>query len=132
MSGIYGNMLLAWPEQMESLAAYQMTPRQGGGCDAVDGSNITFRGVVQNTTGQRLNDAGGNLVQSSGMELWTETGGLAGYFMQYEGATYRIGMHDNDWRKQGGFQRYALEKVIGNNGSEPDNTAWNTGYNSFS
>lgn len=131
MSGIYGDMLLPFQEQMESLSVYRMTPRQGAGWDTVEGSEIFFQGIIQNTGGSRIKDGNGNLVKTDGMELWTRVSGLAGYFLQYEGIIYRLGMGDNDWRRQGGFLRYTLEKVVGNNGSESDDTAWNTGHNSF-
>ena len=131
MSGIYGDMLLAFPEQMEhGLSVFMMTPRQGGGWSAVPGSGLTISGIIQNTTGDGIKDANGNLVKVAGMELWTPKAGLDGYFMTYGGTTYRL-VRSNDWMRQGGFARYSMEKVVGNNGPEPDNTAWNTGANSF-
>ena len=33
MSGIYGDMLLAWTEQNKVLEVYDMTPKQNGGWD---------------------------------------------------------------------------------------------------
>lgn len=132
MSGIYGDMLLHFMEQMETLSAYRMTPQQGGGWTAVPDSTVTFRGIIQNTGGSRIKDGNGNLVKSDGMEVWTAQTGLSGAFLSYNGIIYRMGISDNDWTRQGGFIRYNLEKVVGNNGTESDNTAWNTGYNSFS
>lgn len=130
MSGIYGDMLLAFPEQMESVSVYQMTPRQGGGWTSVTGSTITVKGIIQNTTGDALKDASGNLVKTGGLEFWTAKADLDGYFMTYSGIVYRL-TRSNDWMKQGGFARYSMEKVIGNHGSGSDNTTWNLGGNSF-
>lgn len=132
MSGIYGDMLLHFMEQMETLSAYRMTPMQGGGWTAVSGSTTVFQGIIQNTGGSRIKDGNGNLVKSDGMEVWTAQEGLSGAFLSYKGIIYRMGISDNDWTRQGGFIRYNLEKVVGNNGTESDNTSWNTGYNSFS
>lgn len=132
MSGIYGDMLLHFMEQTETLSAYRMIPQQGGGWTVVPDSTVTFQGVIQNTGGSRIKDGNGNLVKSDGMEVWTAQEGLAGAFLSYKGIIYRMGISDNDWTRQGGFLRYNLEKVVGNNGTESDNTAWNTGYNSFS
>ena len=33
MSGVYGDMLLAWPEQQRSLEVYDMTPKVNGGSE---------------------------------------------------------------------------------------------------
>lgn len=131
MSGIYGDMLIHFVEQFETLSAYKMTPKQGAGWDTVANSTMTFKGIIQNTGGSRIKDGNGNLVKTDGMEVWTEKAGLIGYFMTYGNIVYRL-TGDNDWSRQGGFWRYGLEKVVGNNGSESDNTSWNTGYNSFS
>lgn len=130
MSGIYGDMLLAFPEQMESVSVYQMTPRQGGGWTSVTGSTIEVTGIIQNTTGDTLKDASGNLVKAGGLEFWTATTDLDGYFMTYSDIVYRL-TRSNDWMKQGGFARYSMEKVGGNHGSGSDNTTWNLGGNSF-
>lgn len=130
MSGIYGDMLLHFTEQMEDLAAYRMTPRQNGGWTPQLGSTVYFKGIIQNTGGNRIKDGNGNLVRTSGMEVWTTQEGLEGSFMGYGGMTYRL-TGDNDWSRQGGFYRYSLEKVVGNNGSESDNVTWNTGSGTF-
>ena len=134
---VYGDMLLYFPEQRRSLAVYDMTPKINGGWDKVTDPQTgkvitqTITGVFQNTAGDQTRDSNGNLVHTKGMELWTETGGLADKFTEYQGSTYRL-KSDNDWESEGGFFRYQLEKVVGNNGTESDNAAWNTGSNSFS
>lgn len=131
MSGIYGDMLLAFPEQMEqNLVVFRMAPKQGGGWDAVADSSLTIAGIIQNTTGDSIRDENGNLVKTSGLELWTPKADLDEYFMVYGGTTYRL-TRSNDWMKQGGFARYSMEKVVGNRGSESNNTTWNTGAGSF-
>ena len=47
------------------------------------------------------------------------------------GNVYRL-KDNSDWSREGGFWRYGLEKVVGNNGTESDDASWNTGANSFS
>ena len=131
----YGNMLLFFPEQRRSLPLYEMKPKVNGGWDKVlDQSGnlitITITGVYQNTSGNSTTEQGGNLVHKKQLELWTETGGLSDKFTDYQGSVYRL-KSDNDWESEGGFYRYSLEKVVGNNGAESDNAAWNTGSNSF-
>lgn len=132
---VYGDMLLFWPEQRRSLTVYDMKPKMNGGWDKVldqSGQLITqtITGVFQNTAGDQTRDGNGNLIHAKGMELWTETGGLADKFTDIDGSVYRL-TADNDWESEGGFFRYTLNKVVGNNGAESDNATWNLGGNSL-
>ena len=135
MAGVYGDILLAWPEQMTALEVYEMSPKVNGGWTvAVDqqGNKITrsILGVFQNTRGGGAKDSNGNLAKGDGMELWTAAEGIGGMFLQWRGYVYRI-KDDNRWIREGGFYRYGLEKVVGNNGTESDDASWNTGASSF-
>jgi hypothetical protein len=130
---VYGDMLLYWPEQRRDLTLFDMKPKINGGWEqVVDQSGelitITITGVYQNTSGDSTVDSNGNLVHKKSLELWTETSGLEDKFTTYEGNTYRL-KADNQWESEGGFYRYTLEKVVGNNGAESDNAAWNTSGN---
>lgn len=132
---VYGDMLLFWPEQRRSLSLFDMKPKINGGWEkVVDQSGnlitITITGVYQNTSGDSTVDSNGNLVHKKQLELWTETGGLADKFTNYNGSIYRL-KSDNDWESEGGFFRYQMEKVVGNNGTESDNATWNLGGGSF-
>lgn len=137
MSGIYGDMLLAWPEQNRTITLYDMKPKQNGGWDKVvdqQGNVITqtIIGVFQNTRGGGIKDSNGNLVETEGRELWTQTGGLNGKFTTWNGEVFRLLVPDgSDWSFEGGFYRYGVEKVVGNNGTESDNATWNIGGGSF-
>lgn len=130
MSGVYGDMLLFYPEQYRDLTVYEMTPGINGGWTRTADSDQTITGVFQNTGGNRIKDSNGNLVNTGGLELWTATQDLAGKFTTYENQVYRINVNTN-WNHEGGFQKYSLEKVVGNNGTESDNTTFNTGAGSF-
>lgn len=130
---VYGDMLLYWPEQRRSLTVFDMKPKINGGWDKVldqSGKLITqtITGVYQNTGGDSTVDQNGNLVHKKQLELWTETGGLADKFTTYENNIYRL-TSDNQWESEGGFYRYTLEKVVGNNGTESDNATWNISGN---
>lgn len=127
---VYGDMLLYWPEQRRSLTVYAMEPKINGGWNKVLGSEQPITGVFQNTAGDQTRDSNGNLVHTKGMELWTETGALADKFTEINGSVYRL-TADNDWESEGGFFRYTLNKVVGNNGTESDNATWNLGGNSL-
>lgn len=128
---VYGELLLAFPEQKRSLTVYQMTPKVNGGWNVVSNSQRTVSGIYQNTRGRQLKDSNGNLVQSAGFEFWTSDTDLDGLFTQIKGKVYRLNS-SNDWNYEAGYERYSLEKVVGNNGTESVNVAWNPGTNSFS
>jgi hypothetical protein len=128
---VYGDMLLFFSEQRRSLTVYQQTPLINGGWEKVLDSDLVVTGIFQNTKPSQIKDGNGNLVLSSGFEFWSETGNLNDYFTQIKDKVYRL-ISMQDWETEGGFYRYSLDKVVGNNGSETDDTAWNLGPNSFS
>lgn len=136
MAGVYGDMLLAWPEQQRAIDVFDMTPKVNGGWDIVtdqQGQKIvqTVIGVFQNTRGGGLKESNGNLVKTDGRELWSQYAGLEGKFFEWGGHVYRLS-DTNNWSFEGGFYRYGIEKVVGNNGTESDNSTWNLGSDSFS
>ena len=138
MAGVYGDMLLAWPEQNRQLEVYDQNPEINAGWDPVkdpqSGKIIktTVVGVFQNTRGGGVKDSNGNLVQAEGCEFWTQTKDLAGKFFIRDNKVYRLSVpDDSDWSFEGGFYRYGVEKVVGNNGTESDNATWNLGGGSF-
>ena len=138
MPGIYGDMLLAWPEQNRPLEVYDQDPGINAGWDPVKdpqtGEVIKTKvvGVFQNTRGGGIKDSNGNLVITEGCEFWTHSDNLDGKFFLWKGKVYRLSVPDNsDWSFEGGFYRYGVEKVVGNNGTESDNATWNTGGNSL-
>lgn len=130
MSGVYGNQLLYFSEQRRSLTVYAMTPKINGGWEVVSNSSRIVTGIFQNTSGDQTVEQNGNLVHKKGLEFWTEEAGLADMFTTYEGDVYRF-KTDNQWSHEGGFYRYSMEKVVGNNGTESDSATWNLGGHSF-
>lgn len=130
MNGIYGDMLLYFPEQIESITAYKMTAIINAGYTVDEKSKISVKGILHNTQGSRIKDSNGNLVTSIALELWTQEK-LEGYYTTIDDTVYHINASSN-WMKQGGFYKYTLEKVIGNNGTQSEIDTWNTGADSFS
>lgn len=129
MAGIYGDMLLAFPEQFITITVYSQTANYNAGW--IPGNDQRqVRGIIQNTSGNRIKDNNGNLARSGGEEFWTGEANLAGLFTQIDGDVYRL-VSDNKWKTEGGFFRYSLEKVVGNDGTESANPAWNTGGHNF-
>ena len=130
MGGIYGDMLIAFPEQLRTFGVFAMIPKVNGGWEVVEKSKHSIKGVLQHTSGKALKESGGNLATSSGYELWTSEENILGLFMRIKKDTYRI-TGVNRWAHEGGFLKYSLEKVIGNDGVKSKNTTWNTGSDSF-
>lgn len=128
---VYGDMLLFFSEQRRSLTVYQQTPLINGGWEKVVDSDLVVTGIFQNTKPFQIKDENGNSAISSGFEFWSETGNLNDYFTQIKNKVYRL-VSIQDWETEGGFNRYSLDKVVGNNGSESDDATWNLGPNSFS
>ena len=131
MSGIYGDSLLAFPEQYITLTVYSMTAEVNGGWTRDEDSEQTIQGIYQHTGGKKLTESNGNLARTSSVEFWTATTGLNGMFTTIDSDVFRLSS-DNDWHTEGGFVRYGLEKVIGNDGAESDDTTWNIGSDNFS
>jgi len=129
MSGVYGDMLLHFPEQRRSITVYSQTPKMNGGWTRNNDDRVVT-GIWQHTRPKALKDSNGNLVEGSGLEFWSEEEGLGGLFTTLEGDVYRL-QSKQPWSHEGGFARYELDKVVGNNGTEPINTTWNTGLNNF-
>lgn len=129
--GIYGDMLLVFPEQFRTFTAYEMNALINGGFEKVEGSERDVLGIVQNTKGNAIAEQGGNLVNKSVFELWTSSTNLDGLFIDIDGKPFRL-IDSNNWVLEGGFKRYTLEMVGGNNATESDDTAWNLGNDSFS
>ena len=130
MGGIYGDMLIAFPEQLRMFTVFAMIPKINGGWEVVEKSKHSIQGVLQHTSGKALKESGGNLATSSGYELWTSAENILGLFTRIKSDVYRI-KAVNEWSHEGGFFKYTLEKVIGDDGVKSNNTAWNTGAHSF-
>lgn len=135
MSGVYGDMLLYFREQFREFSLYQMNPLINGGWEVVkdESGNVIYTqvsGILQDTRGDAIKESNGNLVETDGRELWTKVKGLAGFFLDFDGSTYRL-IDSAKWEFEGGFYRYGLQKVVGNNATESDESSWNLGGNSF-
>lgn len=130
MSGIYGETLLAFPEQFRFIEVFQMEAEVNAGWSIDEDSRKRIRCLYQHTGGKRLKETGGNLTEGSSNELWTKEPNLNGWFTRLSGDVYRINA-DNNWNHEGGFSHYTLEKIIGNDGTESEHPTWNIGGHNF-
>jgi hypothetical protein len=134
MGGVYGNHMLAFPEQFINCAYFDQAALPDSGYGPETGGE-TVRGVLQCTLGRRVETRNGNLVRERKMAFWTTHRLVVGKFLRLpasEGAhVYRI-KGSNDWRREAGFTEYALERVVGADGDENVDTVPNVGTGSFS
>lgn len=130
MGGVYGDIITSFPEQRRLVTVYEMTPGINGGWTIVPNMSIQISAIFQNTRKKSVVDSNGNLVYVSGQQLWTETSKLDGWFTNIDGNVYRI-TGQNNWDYEGGHYAYDLEKVVGGDGTESVNPAWNTGGNTL-
>ena len=112
--GVYGEMMLFWPEQFREMQYFDMMPGINSGF-AVDTPAVTIYGVIQNAA-STIKESNGNLISSDHMTLWTETKLERGKFILFDSITFRI-VNGNDWPTEGGFYMYTIERVVGDNGT---------------
>ncbi len=96
MSGIYGDILLAWPEQNRTIEVYDQNPKINAGWDAVTDPQTgkviktPIVGVFQNTRGGGIKNSNGNLNITEGCEFWCHTDNLDSKFFEWENKVFRI------------------------------------------
>ena len=129
MSGVYGEMLLYFPEQFRSGTYFDQQPLINSGFtrgeDPPPEEPIT--GVFQNNITD-IHDKNGNLVKRKGLYFWTQTLLDEGKFIRFESVVYRI-VAGNDWPSEGGFYEYPIERVGADNGDDATEPSFNTGSN---
>ena len=133
MGGVYGNHIMAFPEQFISVDYFDQAALADGSYAAPTGSK-TVRGVLQCTLGKVIDTRNGNLVRERKMSFWTAADLVVGKFLRMPASegrhTYRV-KGSNDWRREAGFTVYALERVVGASGDDNLDTVPNVGTGSF-
>jgi hypothetical protein len=126
---VYGSLILAFPEQFMDVTYFNMLPKQGSGWEARTDVR-TIRGIVQCKGGRKLVDANGNLVVTRNTQLWTQEVLEVGRFVEFtetgRTAVYRLSA-DDEWDKEGGFNVYNCDKVVGANGIETKEPTFTSG-----
>lgn len=128
MSGAYGELLLAFPEQQEQIAYFDM---QAVGSRYGPPTGVqTITGAIQRIE-RRVKENNGNLVTVRERYLWTDAVLVSGKFIRDEdGLTYRI-TADSEWLREAGFTRYTVERVVGADGTDSVDADINYGAGSF-
>ena len=66
MGCIYGDLLIAFPEQCRIFGVFMMIPKINGGWEVIEESKHYIRAILQHTAGRSLKENGGTLTVSSG------------------------------------------------------------------
>lgn len=129
VGGVYGNPVLAFPEQVQTLAYFDMVPLNTAGYGPpTDVQSID--GIIQ-CIERRIKDQNGNLVTTRECWLWTEAALLSGRFIRDEDQIiYRIGS-DSEWQLRGGFTKYTVYRVTGGDAEATNDDAMSVGTGSF-
>lgn len=131
MSGIYGVMTYAFPEQRRAGTYFNQDPKINSGYDrGIDPPDETpIIGIFQNNESD-VKDGNGNIVKRQGLYLWVEQQLTLEYFVRFADVVYRV-ISGNDWPFEGGFYEYGIERLVGDNGDESKEPAWNIGSDSL-
>lgn len=124
--GVYSpNILLHFPEQFRQFTYFNMTPKINSGY-IIDNNFLPQKlwGILQNSLNE-IKESNGNLVKQINEFLWTDSALDIGKYVQFDAIIYRI-IPSNDWINEGGFTRYTIDRMVGDNGT-PDLTDWTKG-----
>jgi hypothetical protein len=129
MSGVYGDILTAFSEQLIEVDYFDMQPKHDGGfADRTDKRKVS--GVLQCVEGRRVKNQNGNLVTTRGMAFWSEEVLQAGRFIDDGVLVYRIA-GDDEWIREAGFTRYPISRVTGADGTEMVEPEFSKGTGAF-
>jgi hypothetical protein len=126
--GIYGNSLVSFSEQMQTVSYYNQTPKINGGWE--NKTSPINKQVIFHSTGTRaIKDSNGNLVYVNKKEIWSLTELIPGWFVEKDDV-FRI-TQENNWVFEDGFYKYGIEKVVGDSGNLTVEPIFNDGAGNF-
>jgi hypothetical protein len=142
MGGVYGTMMFAFADQFRTLKVFSATANVTSGFTTP--TNIRYiRGVIHMYSAPPTAEgikAGvpsfqglgkGNAVVQKRPFLWADTEVPVGDFVTWNDDIFRA-ITENQWLTESDLVEQGLEKVVGLNGANADNIAFNTGADSFS
>ena len=141
MGGVYGTMMFAFADQFKTIKVYSADANVTAGFTAP--YNIRqIRGVVHMYSAPPTAEgikAGvssfqglgkGNAVVQKRPFLWADTEVPVGDFLMWNNDVFRA-ITENQWLTEGDIVEQGLEKVVGLNGANSNNIAFDTGADSF-
>jgi hypothetical protein len=123
--GAYGSIIEAFPEQLQTVEYFDMAPGHESGYGArTDRQMIDC--VIQCKDGRRIKNSNGNLVTTRGLQIWYEGTLEMGRFIDDGQYVFRIAK-DDSWLNEAGFNVYGVDKVVGADGTEITEPAFDDG-----
>jgi hypothetical protein len=130
VNGAFGSILTAFPEAKITVTYFNMQPLPGSGYGPRTDIE-TLSGVLQCVGGRRVGTRNGNAVIERQMRYWSDTPLQVGWFIDDGKYVYRIGIPDDDWSDEADMTIYTLERVVGADGTETVEPAFDQGTGSF-
>ena len=129
MTGVYGSILLQFPELFQDGEYFEMEPRINAGYDKNNEPEM-LRVVVQNFASS-VTKSNQHLVNMSQKKMWCDKELIGGRFVKVDNTVFRL-VRENEWGNEGGFFYHIIERLIGDNGANTESITFNTGKNAFS
>jgi len=136
MGGVHGTVMPFYTEELVPVTYFNMLPAIASGYGARLSEKI-IRVVIHtysappNAEGDKARKVNDFVVNEKKPFMWAEDALTVGWFILHEDDVYRI-VSANRWEREGDMVHYALEKVVGSDGTDTVNPAFNTGANTFS
>jgi hypothetical protein len=129
-ASVYGDMLAFFPELFGKFLAYTMQPKVVGGYgDRAHAKYIT--GILQYVKAGDIDFEGDTAADVETPAFWTRwTLPKDAYIEDEDGVLYKR-TKGNNWKKQGGFNMYLMELVIGVGDKQTPNTAVDLGVSRY-
>lgn len=130
MPSIYGDILLHFNEQEQSVSYYNMTPKFNSGFTVVV-TPVNIDVILHNLTGDEIKVIMETLGFSASFDVWSRTELADGWFIKpSNNFTYRL-CKSKDWNLYGGYFVYNAEKVMGDDGQLTNDVNPNLGLGDF-
>jgi hypothetical protein len=136
MAGIWGDILVSYPEQFETIKYFNQIPNINSGyTQLVDIDNVpipytNIEIIKQNIEPDEVTERNGNLVSKNCFDIWTMSTLTNGWFVLIDNEVFRVQI-SHDWQKQGGFIAYHVNKLTGDDGTLTNEVIFDTGDNNF-
>jgi hypothetical protein len=124
-SGVYGTIITAFYDLAETVTYFDQAPAAGSSWGARTDVQ-TIQVVIQCKDGRRAKNSNGNLVTTRGIQIWYEGELTMGRFIDDGKLIYRIAK-DDAWTNEAGFTIYGVDKIVGADGTEVTEPAFNNG-----
>lgn len=133
---IYGDILVSFPEQFETVQYFNQIPNINSGyTQLVDNDNnpilyTNIQIIKHNIEPDEVVERNGNLVSQNCFDIWTMETLTNGWFVLIDNEVFRVQI-SHDWQKQAGFIAYHVNRLTGDDGTLTNTITFDTGEDKF-